>query len=72
MTITFEPQPDPLARLPALAQRLGIEPLTDEQRKASGVTISTRDGQSYDLFALLNALLDKIEQMHAEIELVSK
>jgi hypothetical protein len=53
-------RPDPLAKLPALAQRLGVQPLSDGHHV--GLMLRAGDGQRYDLFALVNALLDRLEQ----------
>lgn len=53
---------DPFRKLPALADRLGVPELTDEDRALGGLTIiSTQDNRHYDLFALIEALLDRLE-----------
>lgn len=43
--------------LPALAKRLGVKP----GHGAGRVCLTMNDGTSYDLFALINAFLDKID-----------
>ena len=55
----FERGPDPWQRLPALAKRLGVQPVAGST--AGRVMIRNREGVAYDLFDLVNALLDKIE-----------
>ena len=50
--------PDPFAKLPELAKRLGVKESTSH---GSTVTIRTKDGKCYDLFELMNAFLDKME-----------
>jgi hypothetical protein len=44
-------------KLPALARRLGVEP----GDKGGGVQLHMKDGTTYDLFALVNAFLDRLE-----------
>jgi hypothetical protein len=48
---------DPYAKLPALAARLGVEPMKAEA--APSVSLRVRDGRAYDVFDLINALLDQ-------------
>lgn len=52
-------QPDPFAQLPALAERLGVAPIGAGSPPTFVVT--TKDGCSYDLFKLVNALLDRLD-----------
>lgn len=53
-------EPDALAKLPALAARLGVKEHTIADGPA--VMLTTRDGRSYDVFALVNAFLDRMER----------
>lgn len=55
--IVIDKREDPLAKLPALAKRLGVEPMDS---KASGWYV-TGGGSTYDMFDLINAVLDKVE-----------
>lgn len=50
--------PDPFARLPALAERLGVKPV-GENHPASIVLI-TKGGVRFDLYDLVNAALDRL------------
>lgn len=54
---TFQLGPDPLARLPALAARLGVEETPD----ALGLNLRTRDGRTYSVFDLIEAALDRLD-----------
>lgn len=56
--LTLRDQPDPYAKLPALARRLGVEPF---RSGAASVLLTTQAGESYDLFDLMSALLDRID-----------
>lgn len=49
--------PETFPLLPALAQRLGVKPGGGGGR----VVLNMRDGTSYDLFALINAFLDRVD-----------
>jgi hypothetical protein len=55
---------DPWRRLPAIADRLGVRPinLAAGAKPRGTVAISTRDGHYYDLFDLIDALLDKMDK----------
>ncbi len=57
--ITFAPKLDPLAKLPAIAERLGVEPRGSDSLPS--LMLRLRDGRMYDAFDLINALLDKID-----------
>ena len=46
-------------KLPALAERLGVQDLAKENR-AGRYMLGTREGQHYDFFELVNAFLDKL------------
>jgi hypothetical protein len=59
-SFTLERGPDPWHKLPSLAARLGVEPCSGPM--AGRVTIRTREGTSYDVFELINALLDRLDQ----------
>ena len=56
--------PNPLHRLPEMARRLGIEPVTDLDER---VTLAT-GGVHYDVIELVGALLDRIEQVLPAVE----
>jgi hypothetical protein len=56
---THEPGPDPWQKLPSLATRLGVAPYSGPLQ--GHVTLRTREGTSYDLFELVNALLDRLD-----------
>lgn len=56
--ITFMEQPEPFPMLPSLAKRLGVEPGPQGGR----VMLIMKDGTGYDLFALANAFLDRIDK----------
>ena len=59
MNVNFQATlPDPFKKLPALAERLGVKP---SESKEASVVLCTADGRKYDLFDLINAVLDKIE-----------
>jgi len=63
----FQNWPDPFQKLPPIAERLGVAPLTDEQRKGNvGVMIMTGDGRAYDFYALMMAFLDRIDKACGE------
>lgn len=49
--------PESFPLLPALAERLGVKPGFGTSR----VSLLMKDGTVYDLFALINAFLDKID-----------
>lgn len=54
-------QPSALARLPALAERLGVKPIGPDHPPT--LTLSVGSGQpAYDVFDLINALLDLMEK----------
>ena len=46
--------------LPKLAKRLGVKP---SPAGSGAFTLRTCDGASYDMFALINSLLDKMEHV---------
>jgi hypothetical protein len=62
-TFSIVDQPDPFAKLPALAERLGVKPLGPEGNGT--VVLSTKAGQHYDLFDLINAVLDRVDKRGA-------
>lgn len=55
-SFTIEQPPDPWARLPEIAARLGVKPC-----ESAGMMIVVRDGGRYDVFDLVNALLDRVD-----------
>jgi hypothetical protein len=59
-TFNLADLPDPLAKLPALAERLGVAPLEPKAGSAT-VSLCTKDGLRYDLFDLINAALDRLD-----------
>lgn len=61
MSIKFDRGPDPLAKLPALAYRLGVKQIVSD--RPSSLVITTREGQKYDVFELINAVLDRLERI---------
>lgn len=56
--ITITDWPDPFAKLPALAKRLGVEP---NNKRGGGLVLCTKSGETYDVFDLVNAVLDRLE-----------
>ncbi len=50
---------DPFAKLPALAERLGVSEAAPDA--PASVLLHTGGGQVYDLFDLINAALDRLE-----------
>jgi len=50
--------PDPFAKLPALAERLGVEP----GKGTSGFWVQIQDGRRYDVFAIVEAVLDRLDK----------
>lgn len=57
---------DPLERLPALAHRLGVEQIDNEHY--FGLAVQTRGGERYDLFQLINAVLDRMDRIEKKLE----
>jgi len=55
--LQIRPPSDPWDKLPALAKRLGVE-----QCKSADVMITTSKGERYDMFELINAFLDRLEE----------
>ena len=58
-TLAINEQQDPLARLPDLARRLGVDP--KKPGSPPSPVLMTKAGVSYDLFDLINAGLDRID-----------
>lgn len=56
MSITFSMNSNPWERLPALAKRLGVEPV----ERANGIVISV-DGKMYNVYDLVNAFLNIVD-----------
>ena len=56
---------DPWAKLPALAKRLGVEPMPDDSSHLPPtVLLTTLDGKfKYDIFDLVNAFLDRMDKL---------
>ena len=56
---------DPWAKLPALAKRLGVEPMPDDaSHLPPTVLLTTVDGnKKYDIFDLMNAFLDRMDKL---------
>ena len=63
--VSFTDMPDPLARLPALAERLGVGQYRDPQcgERSASYLLVTKDGARYDLYDLINALLDRVDKV---------
>jgi hypothetical protein len=49
-------------RLPEIAQRLGVKP--GDSTAISGVWLAAKDGQHYELFTLIEALLDRMDKIN--------
>jgi len=60
-SISMAPDEDPLAKLPALAKRLEVLPR--KPGDPPSFVLCMRDGTQYDLFDIVNALLDRMEMM---------
>lgn len=57
-------EPDAFARLPALAERLGVEPISTSSKVGARYLVCTGTGEQrrcYDFFDLANAFLDRID-----------
>jgi hypothetical protein len=52
--------PDPFTKLPALAQRLGVEQCGND---TGTVVLILKDGRRWDLFDLINAMLDRMDKV---------
>lgn len=52
--------PDAFAKLPALAERLGVKPM--EKDHPPTWAARNKDGISYDIFDLINAVLDHVDK----------
>jgi hypothetical protein len=57
--LSFDLGPDPLRRLPALAERLGVSEWDGDPHT---LVLATRDAKKYCLFELINALLDRLDK----------
>jgi len=53
--------PDPFQKLPALAKRLGVEPVTAAHKHGASMVLRMKDGTCYDVFDIVNAVLDRID-----------
>jgi hypothetical protein len=51
---------DPCAKLPGIAERLGVRPM-DRGAPPAMVEFATRDGKRFDFFELLSAFLDRMD-----------
>lgn len=57
-----DPKRNWLAKLPPLAARLGVKPIdTSDETRQSTVILTTVEGDAYDLFDLIEALLDRMD-----------
>ena len=56
-TISINDPPEAFPHLPALAERLGVKPNEGDGK----VWLTMKDGTNYDLFALVNAVLDRMD-----------
>src|SRR5262249_35853209 len=52
--------PDPLAKLPALAERLGVKPRRPEDPPS--VLLQVRGGEQFDLFDIVRAALGRLDR----------
>jgi hypothetical protein len=59
MSMAIRKQTDPFAQLPKLAERLGVREHGPDDPPT--VVLRTEAGQAYDLFALVNAALDRFD-----------
>jgi hypothetical protein len=50
--------------LPALAERLGVKPA----EKAEGLQMLMKDGRRYNVFEIINALLDRMDTANAVLD----
>ncbi len=66
MTFEMRRDPDHLEKLPALAHRLGVRQIVSDGHV--GLTLSTREGQRYDVLELVNAILDRVDAALAKVE----
>jgi hypothetical protein len=53
-------RPDAFAKLPALAERLGVKPMKKDHPPTWSAR--TKEGISYDIFDLINAVLDRVDK----------
>lgn len=54
--VTFHEPAEMMPGLPALAARLGVEPTA-----TGNMLVQMKDGRCYDVFAIINALLDRLD-----------
>ncbi len=55
--LKFLEQSDPFQKLPELAERLGVRPNAGN----GGTMLRMKNGDTYDLFDLMKAFLDKVD-----------
>lgn len=67
--VETDPEQLPWTKFPALAERLGVRPMTPEQH--SELTLSLPDGRRYDIIAVVDALLDRLDSMSQTLMLRS-
>jgi hypothetical protein len=60
MTFEINQLGDPFAKLPMLAERLGVAPTSESD--GPSVYFVVRDGRRYSLFDLANAFLDRMDR----------
>jgi hypothetical protein len=60
----FDPQaqPDPFSRVPEIAARLGVKPVPEGE--TGHYSLAMRDGTRFDLFELIAAFLDRMDEAH--------
>lgn len=52
--------PDYYLKLPALAERLGVSPMQDDNA-VGAIVLVLKDGRRYDLMELMHAFLDRMD-----------
>jgi hypothetical protein len=58
--------PEAFPRLPALAARLGVEKVSDSPSHSGRTFLIMKNGDKYDLFDLINAVLDRMDRSRTE------
>lgn len=61
----FDP-PDPFARVPEIAARLGVQPVSKDEAASRSYLLGMKDGTMFDFFELVAAFLDRMDEVHVE------
>lgn len=66
----IDPTPLSLEQLPRIAARIGVQPLAAGEKARSGVVVAMPkdDGREYDLLALIEGVLDYVDERTANLE----